>query len=369
MHSTNTDSNPRKMKIVVGTSLTNLHPQVWNPESEYYIDKIDAVMVSYAEFHTAPIRRKKAMEVGLRAYLHVADHIQVYLDNGAFAFWKKGIAPAISNYVEFVRATKPDWYPVPRDYIPDPELTKEEQKRLFEQTLEMNAQYSEDGYIPVVHAGEWLPEYLDELEERKINLARGLALGGLVPRLLTSKGASSKKRVVDAIKRVRERYPSVELHIFGIGGLTTLHLSAALRVDSVDSSGWRNRAARGLILVPGKGERSMVPLGNWRGKEVEADDLEELEKCSCPACQRHGIEGLKASKATPGKKAAGMWGFKNRATHNLWVMLKELEEIERHFVQGDYNEWYKTHVASPLFRNLIAYALNHTGYLHAETKD
>src|SRR4051812_42835926 len=70
--------------IVAGLSLKNLQPRVWDPSSPFYLPGVEAVMASYADFHKMPARRRKAMEVGLRAYLGVPEGVAVYLDNGAF---------------------------------------------------------------------------------------------------------------------------------------------------------------------------------------------------------------------------------------------------------------------------------------------
>jgi 7-cyano-7-deazaguanine tRNA-ribosyltransferase len=65
------------MLVIAGLSLKNLKPRVWDPESEYYLPQLKAVMVSYAEFHMLPARRKQAMKLGLHKYLGVPDGIKV----------------------------------------------------------------------------------------------------------------------------------------------------------------------------------------------------------------------------------------------------------------------------------------------------
>lgn len=206
-------------------------------------------MVSYADFHKSSSKRRAAMERGIHACLGVDQGMPVYLDNGSFAFWRKGVEPPIDDYVDFVTEARPDWYPIPADYIPDPQSSRDEQKVLFNKTMEINLEYTGRGFVPVIHAGDWLEEYLKAFERYGLLQCTEIGLGGLVPRLLSSKGSTSRERVIDAIKQAREYFDG-RLHVFGIGGLGTLHLAASLGVDSIDSSGWRNRAARGLILLP-----------------------------------------------------------------------------------------------------------------------
>ncbi len=82
------------MLIVAGLSLKCLPPRVWDVTSPYYLPNLKAVMVSYAEFHRMPARRRKAMEQGLHHYLGVSGGVKIYLDNGAFYFLtRKGEMP------------------------------------------------------------------------------------------------------------------------------------------------------------------------------------------------------------------------------------------------------------------------------------
>ena len=74
--------------------------------------------------------------------------------------------------------------------------------------------------------------------------------------LLNSAGAQRRQTIL-MIRRIRKGFPG-HIHAFGIGGIVTLHLAAALGIDSLDSSGWRQRAARGLINLRGRGERQAV---------------------------------------------------------------------------------------------------------------
>jgi hypothetical protein len=124
------------------------------------------------------------------------------------------------------------------------------------------------------------------------------------------------------ITQFRDEFSDQKLHVFGIGGTATLHIAALLKFNSVDSSGWRNRAARGMIQLPGTGERTIAGLGKWRGRDISQQDIEILKQCQCPACQTYGIQGLKLTRDDG--QGQGSRGFYNRATHNLWVLLARL---------------------------------------------
>src|SRR5690606_4668230 len=116
--------------------------------------------------------------------------------------------------------------------------------------------------------------------------------------------ALKPQEILSQLQHVREVFHDKKIHVFGIGGTATLHLAALLRIDSVDSSGWRNRAARGIIQLPGSGERMVTELGSWRGRSLSEREWITLENCQCPACRNYGIAGLTTDKS---------FGFYNRA--------------------------------------------------------
>ncbi len=285
------------------------------------------------------------MELGLHASLGVPEHIKIYLDNGAFYFLRnEGEAPR-KEYEEFVREAKPDWYPIPQDYIPTPKMTPHEQQQCLERTMDMNYDYEHNGFVPVIHISRVLDSYIYLVNQNvKVAAKPFIALGGIVPNLLRAPKALSHDTILENLRRVRQAFSEKQLHLFGVGGTATLHIAALLGMDSVDSSGWRNRAARGMIQLPGTGERIIAELGKWRGRQVNSEDLEKLETCPCPACQQYGVDGLRASKIS---------GFCNRATHNLWVLLNEAQLVEEHLAFGDYEKWYTKHLDNTIYRPLI----------------
>lgn len=333
------------MLVVAGTGLKNLNPRVWNPDSPHYLPQLRAVMISYADFFQMPARRKQAMDQGIRAYLGVPDHVQVYLDNGAFYFIGKiGHVPE-DEYNEFVTRAQPDWWPIPQDFIPVATLSAAQQQECFSRTMEANLAYQHDGYMPVIHISRYLHEYTAAvLANPHLAAKPGIALGGIVPNLLRKSKAMPYQDILDALVHVREEFADKWLHVFGIGGTATLHLAALLGIDSADSSGWRNRAARGIVQLPGCGDRSVANLGSWRGRVPSAEEWNRLEACPCPACQIQGLEGL---------RAGGSAGFCNRATHNLWTLLEETTEIQAHLANDTYQDWYLTHLDNTIYLPLI----------------
>jgi 7-cyano-7-deazaguanine tRNA-ribosyltransferase len=336
--------------VVAGLSLKNLHPRVWDSASPYHLPKLRAVMVSYADFHRNPARRRAAMEAGLHAYLSVPDGVEVYLDNGAFYFLARDGGAPHAAYEEFVAAARPDWWPIPQDFIPLPRMSEVEQRACFDRTMTVNLAYRHDGFVPVIHIGSQLGRYTAELVgHESLSAKPALALGGLVPNLLRAPKAMAYGTLLQSLRHVREAFAQKRLHVFGIGGTATLHLAALLGLDSVDSSGWRNRAARGIVQLAGSGDRVVADLGSWRGRRPSAQEWETLAGCECPACRRAGLEGLQARR---------LEGFCNRATHNLWVLLEEAEWIARHLANGTYTATYRDRLDNSIYLPLITQVLS-----------
>jgi 7-cyano-7-deazaguanine tRNA-ribosyltransferase len=337
------------LRIVAGIFLKGNKPRVWDSTSPYYLPDLQAVMISYAEFSQMPVQRRRAMEKGLHEYLGVPEGVSIYLGNGAFYFLREGGRVSKKEYEKFVEQSKPDWYPIPQDFIPTPKMSNREQLACLRKTMAVNCAYQSDGYVPVIHISRKIDEYMKQMkEDEKFERKSRLALGGIVPNLLRAPKAMPYSDVLDSVRRARSKFSKKELHVFGIGGIATLHLAALLGIDSVDSSGWRNRAARGLVQLPGRGERIVANLGSWRGREPDKDEWELLAVCECPACKNFGTEGLKANKVV---------GFCHRATHNLWTLLHENQEINFHLKNKDYESWYIAHVDNSIYRPLIEYVL------------
>ncbi len=338
------------MLVVAGTTLKHLVPRVWDVESTHYLPQLQAIMVSYADFIRTPSHRRRAMDQGIRAYLGVPDHVKVYLDNGAFYFIGRHDQVPHDEYDEFVSLAKPDWWPIPQDFIPVATLTVAQQYECFSKTMAANLAYSHESHTPVIHISNYLHAYTAAvLANQHLAAKPGIALGGIVPNLLRRPKALSHQDILDSLLHVREEFAGKQLHVFGIGGTATAHIAALLGIDSADSSGWRNRAARGIVQLPGSGDRSVANLGSWRGRAPSNDEWERLAACQCPACKLGGLEGL---------QAGGSAGFCNRATHNLWTLLNEVEEIQTHLADNTYPDWYATHLDNTIYLPLIKRLVN-----------
>ncbi len=333
------------MLVIAGLSLKNLKPRVWDAHSPHYVAGVQAVMVSYAELHALPARRAHIMDAGLHEYLGVPTGVRVYLDNGAFYFLSREGSMPRRQYEKFVERAKPDWYPIPREFIPHPAMSAARQRDCFTRTMAVNRSYDHDGFVPVMHVGRMLPDYIKAVGKHdNLRKKARFALGGVVPNLLRAPKALPYRSILAALRLARSSLADKNLHVFGMGGTATVHIAGLLGFDSLDSSGWRNRAARGIVQLPGSGDRMVANLGSWRGREPDAAELKTLRNCLCPACRTGGLRGL---------KKCGLDGFSNRACHNLWVLLKEAEWVRERLARGTYGRCYRRRLDNTIYAPLI----------------
>ena len=333
------------MEVVAGITLKNLQPRVWDPGSPYYLDQLTAIMISYADFVKNANAKRRAEKEGLRSFLEVPHHIKIYLDNGAFYFLGKLEPTPSSDFIEFIRLARPDWWPIPQDFIPTPQMTDEAQLLCLQKTMEMNELYMNYGCTPVIHVGKNLSLYTKQLTNIDIfSNQANLAIGGMVPNLLRAPKSYRQGDIIKDVLNIRYRFKQKQLHVFGLGGTSTMHIACLLEIDSTDSSGWRNRAARGLIQLPGCGERMVANLGNWRGRPLNSREQQLINYCNCPPCIKRGYDGLIAS---------GKEGFEHRATHNLWIILEEVKWVENQLQLRTYQALYSSRLDNTIYLPII----------------
>lgn len=171
------EHNSHSVTIVAGLSLKNLQPRVWVPLSPYYLPTLSAVMVSYADFHRMPVRQYKAMQQGLHTFLGAPEHVKIYLDNGAYYFLSHSGGTPKKEYEAFVKTAKPDWWPIPQDFIPTPKMPSAEQRRCYARTMAVNMAYQDDGYTPVIHICRFLRSYIAAVQRHaQLSLKSAIAL-------------------------------------------------------------------------------------------------------------------------------------------------------------------------------------------------
>lgn len=288
------------------------------------------------------------MDGGLRKFLNAPRGVRIYVDNGAFYFLKREGELPRAAYEEFVREAKPDWYPVPQERIPTPMMTEKKRDWCMRETMKINRKYNCGNYALIAHVSSVLPNYIRRLRRAEFGGRKHYALGGIVPNLLRAPKAMHHDDVLRHLFHFRAEFAKAKIHLFGVGGTATAHIAALAGFNSIDSSGWRNRAARGIIQLPGKGDRVVADLGKWRGREIDNADKKELKNCACPTCRKKGWQSLKKN---------GSEGFCNRAVHNLWVLLEEAKWAGARIGKKQYAEEYRERLNNTVYLPIVSKAL------------
>jgi len=263
---------------------------------------------------------------------HLRTDSAVLMDSGGFQFQnsnRMSIEP--EEILDFYRESKPDI-----GVVLDHPLTTEEVKdnlKRWRTTLKNTKFMLENSHdillMPVIH-GYTLKMVKNACNEiKKICEPEIIGVGSLVPILKQFKNSSiikelngkkSTEFLIDAIKLVREEFQDSLLHVFGVGGATTMHLMYSIGVDSIDSIGWRMKAAFGAIQLPGMGDRFISP--NKRRRGMSEKDISLLGDCRCPVCK--GRSTIQKMRALDNSKKNT---FMERAIHNAYVFNEENKEF------------------------------------------
>ena len=252
----------------------------------------------------------------------------------------------------------------------DPFLAPEQNEMRWRQTIaNTRTMFEKNGHLtlmPVVHAHsvEQAKRACSELRQA-IGEPIALGIGSLVPlmrgrhdgRVLAKQpGAgseadrdyqSSRHLAVDIIRTVRAGFPNALLHVFGVGGTTTMHLMFAQGIDSLDSVGWRLKAAHGAIQLPGLGDRfTSTRAHNTRALLAEDDNAKGiLLQCACPVCREHNTLEDRLSVLDR--------SFNNRASHNAWVFVQEAAMFGAHIQTDSVEQFVRQRLQYSQLKHLL----------------
>lgn len=300
------------MQVVLGTPLKG-RPRPWE------CFKVPALIVNAYEIIKNKNLRREIQGKGLHDFLNY-DGI-IFLDSGGYQAMKKGIGIEIEDLVNVYKLAEADFY-FSLDY---PSYTPRNCKVKMAKTI---ANYEKlckviENVIPIVHPD--INRALTEFEAYSKYSPPYMAIGGLVPFILTTKGfLNGRKTAIDLIAKIRMLYKG-KLHVMGLGAPTILPIIGILNCDSTDSASWRLKAAHGKIMLPNGGERyisfrdakfGVVPLSTY--------ELELIEKLQSPILKKYGWEELQRS-------------FEARALFNAWVTLLVAEKPELWKVNGTFS--------------------------------
>lgn len=348
------------------------YPRPWLSQGFH----VPGLMVNAFEFLLQPGELSRISNIGLKNYLKYQG--PVFMDSGGFLLQgRRKSSVSATDVLSVYARLKPDVGAV-LDHPLRPkwknEFNRDRWLTTMHNTLEMISASVGVPIVPVVH-GYTLRDLSSSCQQIQENAPDPpmIALGSLVPlmRGMYIKGKFLKELplrnrryiamlgdyahlyyIVEAIKLVRDNFPNSILHVFGVGSTTTMHILFLLGVGSVDSSGWRLKAAHGAIQLPGHGDlfppRHKTTLRTRR--QLTREDLRLLVKCRCPSCKPLATNPKKLIAVLRDK-------FRARAIHNAWVYVNETRQFRDAAASGQALEFVKSRVAaSGPFRAMFEYA-------------
>ncbi|HEY0003838.1 MAG TPA: hypothetical protein VGB17_03425 [Pyrinomonadaceae bacterium] len=283
--------------------------------------------------------REKIELTGIHKFL--AHKGPILADSGGFKFMSQtNVSISVESLLEFYESSGVN-IGVTLDHPMSLEISKATNKKRWRQTVHnLKTIYQSSTSIPIIPVihGYSLDQICAACTEVK-SLDKEpvfVGIGSLVP-MIKSSYIGRKFRyqkynggmgnqisfIVDAIELIKEFFPTSLLHVFGVGGTTSILPFYALGVDSVDSVAWRIKAAYGAVLLPGKSNRNITekPYSNRKRKILDLKEKDLIIACQCPAC------GM--TKTCEAKLQLLGSSFRARAIHNAWVILQEISNFRQ----------------------------------------
>ena len=303
------------MLVALGTPLKG-RPRPW----EHF--KVPALMVNaYEIIKSEKLRRDIQAKGGLHEFLNYDGTI--FLDSGGFQAMKHGIDIQISELIDVYEMAGADYY-FSLDY-PSSSARNSEKKILRTISNFEKLRKTMEHVIPVVHPN--IKRALREYEAYKEHNPEYIAIGGLVPLMLTTRGLSNgRKNAIDLIVEIRKAHLRT-LHVMGLGAPTVIPILKSLNCNSTDSASWRIKAAHGKVMLPNGGERYITKKGAKFGV-VPLNNVEKrsIEKLNCPILNEHAWKELEKS-------------FEIRALFNAWITLQS-NNFHEGIANGPFNRLF-----------------------------
>ncbi|MEM2742234.1 MAG: hypothetical protein QXG39_04915 [Candidatus Aenigmatarchaeota archaeon] len=302
------------MLVALGTPLKG-RPRPW----EYF--KVPALMVNaYEIIKNEKLREEIEKKGGLNDFLNFDGTI--FLDSGGYQAMKNGINIKIDDLVKVYKIAEADFY-FSLDY-PSYKLGNCKSKITKTITNYEKLRKVFENVIPIVHPD--INRALIEFNAYSRYSPQYMAVGGLVPLVLTTRGLSNgRKEAVDLIAKIRVLHEG-KLHVMGLGAPTVIPIIKTLDCDSTDSASWRLKAAHGKIMLPNGGERYISLKGAKFGVvPLSAQEIEFIEKLKPPIFEEYEWEDLQNS-------------FEVRALFNAWITLMVASTSKEWRINGTFGK-------------------------------
>jgi tRNA-guanine family transglycosylase len=323
----------------LGHNLRGGAVRLWNEQSS----RVPGLLVNAYQLLKKPALARTVYERGIKDYLGF--NRALLMDSGGFLFQKNArMTVGAMQVAEVYQGAQID-IGVALDHPLHPSLPSWQNQRRWKRTLRnteiMIAAAAPYAFMPIVH-GYTIRSLKNACREirRIAGESTLVGIGSLVPLMKghlangrQCRGAAGidsghARFVADTLKVVRDEFPRSFLHVFGVGGISTVISLFALGADSVDSIAWRIKAAYGAIQLPGISDRflSARPSGQKTRKVLEKKEAEILAGCQCPVCSQHNSTGWRK------KRLDG--SFTARSIHNGWTFLQEARSFRAALLSG-----------------------------------
>lgn len=307
--------------------------------------KLPGLLVNAYQILKKPFLTQCIYDKGIHGYLDFNGPIM--MDSGGFLFQNHNeMRVCASKIIEIYEKAGVD-IGVVLDHPFNPSLPASQNRKRWKRTLKnTEAMISKGGsyaVMPVVHGYSLQTLKIACREVRHIFGESSLiGIGSLVPlikanylgngfryRRNNGKIGNHLMFIGDGIKLVRDEFPNSFLHVFGVGGITTILSIFSMGADSVDSVSWRLKAAYGAIQLPGISDRFLSPRPDSlkARKVLQRHEANILSQCDCPVCAPFKRLGWQKRYLDS--------SFEARTIHNSWVFLKEVREFRKSILTGE----------------------------------
>jgi tRNA-guanine family transglycosylase len=283
--------------IALGTPVRGI-PRPW----QYF--EVPALMVNaYEIIKNETLRREIQAKGGLHNFLDY-DGI-IFLDSGGFQAMRYNFDIKIKKLIEVYKMANADYY-FSLDY---PSINPGDEEERILRTIRNFKKLRKiiENVIPVVHPNT--ERAVREYEAYKEYDPEYIAIGGLVPLMLSTRGLSDgRKKSIDLMIKIRSMH-NKSVHVMGLGSPTVIPILKIIGCTSTDSSAWRVKAAHGKIMLPNGGERYVSGRNAKFGvTPLSEEEITFISKLGCPVLKEYDFDELTKS-------------FEVRALFNAWVTL------------------------------------------------
>ncbi|MEX2681824.1 MAG: tRNA-guanine transglycosylase [Candidatus Sigynarchaeota archaeon] len=227
----------------------------------------------------------------------------------------------------------------------------------LERTIELNEKLDKKerlSILPTIHG------YDEKTLNLSIQLVRDIlggkdptavSIGSMVPLNKTSKGCDlvqGKTAIIKAILHVRSELPNTFIHLLGVGG-TMAYLGVLCGADSFDFAGWVQKAAYGVIQLPGVSDRFIQQ--RVRRKALTMQEKFKFFECTCHACKfnfENPVSMLDFDSDIDRASARRL-----RSLHNVHVFETEMYVMARFIYEGIIELFVRDRLKSSVLRKYI----------------